>query len=70
MTGETNNSSARLLAQRLQKLREAKILSQGEIEKRTGLLCCYTTRVENGYTVPSLPTLTKYANALEVRAFS
>ena len=51
---------------KLRELREAKNLSQGDIEKRTGLIRCYTSRVENGYTVPSIGTLEKYANALEV----
>jgi len=32
-------------------------LSQGDIERRTGLLRCYLSRVENGHTVPSLETL-------------
>ena len=41
-------------------------LSQGDIEKRTGLLRCYLSRVENGHTVPSLDTLTKIAHALEL----
>ncbi len=41
-------------------------LSQGDIEKRTGLLRCYLSRVENGHTVPSLETLTKIAHALEL----
>ncbi len=41
-------------------------MSQGDIEKRTGLLRCYLSRVENGHTVPSLETLTKIAQALEV----
>lgn len=51
---------------RLRELREKKNLSQGDIEHRTGLLRCYTSRVENGHTVPSLETLEKYAHALEV----
>jgi transcriptional regulator with XRE-family HTH domain len=55
-----------LINERLRELREAKNLSQGDIEKRTGLLRCYTSRVENGHTVPSLETLEKYAGALEV----
>jgi len=54
------------IGQRLRELREAKNLSQGDIEKRTGLLRCYTSRVENGYTVPSVATLEKYARALEI----
>ncbi len=41
-------------------------LSQGDIEKRTGLLRCYLSRVENGHTIPSLETLTKIAQALEI----
>ncbi len=41
-------------------------LSQGDIEKRTGLLRCYLSRVENGHTVPSLETLTKIAGALDM----
>ncbi|HLY62866.1 MAG TPA: helix-turn-helix domain-containing protein [Terriglobia bacterium] len=54
---------------RLRELREAKGFSQGDIEKRTGCLRCYTSRVENGHTVPSLETLEKYAGALEVELY-
>ena|SRR5579864_6144822 len=55
-----------LIGQRLRELRESKNLSQGDIEKRTGLLRCYTSRVENGHTVPAIETLEKYARALEI----
>jgi len=55
-----------IIGDRLRELREEKNFSQGEIEKRTGLLRCYTSRVEHGYTVPSVETLEKYARALEV----
>jgi transcriptional regulator with XRE-family HTH domain len=41
-------------------------LSQGDIEKKTGLLRCYLSRVENGHTVPSLDTLSKIASALDL----
>ena len=47
-------------------LRLQKGLSQGDIEKKTALLRCYLSRVENGHTVPSLETLSKIANALDV----
>jgi transcriptional regulator with XRE-family HTH domain len=47
-------------------LREQRNLSQGDIEKRTGLLRCYLSRVENGHTVPSVDTLEKLARGLEV----
>ena len=55
-----------MLADRLKELREKRQFSQGDVEKRTGLLRCYISRVENGHTVPSLGTLEKWANALEV----
>src|ERR1700723_2359466 len=55
-----------IIADRLRALREAKHLSQGDIEKRTGLLRCYISRVENGHTIPSLQTLERFATALEV----
>ncbi len=51
---------------KLRELRLAKNLSQGDIQKRTGLFRCYTSRVEHGHTVPSIGTLEKYASALEV----
>lgn len=55
-----------IIADRLRALREEKKLSQGDIEKRTGLLRCYISRVENGHTVPSIETLEKLARAMEV----
>ena len=51
---------------RIKKLRTSKGLSQGDIEARTKLFKCYVSRVENGYTVPSVQTLEKLASALEV----
>ena len=51
---------------RLRMLREEKNLSQGDIEKKTGLLRCYVSRVENGHTVPAIETLEKMARALEI----
>src|ERR1700747_3343660 len=41
-------------------------MSQGDIEKRTGLLRCYLSRVENGHTIPSLDTLAKIAGAMDM----
>jgi transcriptional regulator with XRE-family HTH domain len=46
--------------------RQQRGLSQGDIERRTGLLRCYLSRVENGHTMPSLDTLKKIALALEL----
>ena len=42
-------------------------MSQGDIEKKTGLLRCYLSRVENGHTIPSLETLQKIAKALDLQ---
>jgi transcriptional regulator with XRE-family HTH domain len=55
-----------VIGEKLKALRAQKNLSQGDIEKRTGLLRCYLSRVENGHTVPSVDTLEKMARALEV----
>ena len=55
-----------IIGTRLRSLREDRKLSQGDIEKRTGLLRCYISRVENGHTVPSIETLEKLAAALEI----
>jgi transcriptional regulator with XRE-family HTH domain len=51
---------------KLLELRVAKHLSQGDIEKRAGLLRAYTSRVEHGHTVPTIETLEKYAIALGI----
>jgi transcriptional regulator with XRE-family HTH domain len=60
-TGLGMNIGATIRTYRLQKG-----MSQGDIEKRTGLLRCYLSRVENGHTIPSLDTLAKIAHALDL----
>jgi transcriptional regulator with XRE-family HTH domain len=55
-----------VIGERLKELRKQKQISQGDVEKRTGLLRCYISRVENGHTVPAIETLEKMARALEV----
>ena len=55
-----------ILGHRLRELRQQKRYSQGDIQSRTGLLRCYISRVENGYTVPNVETLEKLARALDV----
>jgi transcriptional regulator with XRE-family HTH domain len=60
------NNPAMIIGDRLREMREAKKLSQGDIEKRTGLFRCYISRVENGHTVPGIETLEKMARAFEV----
>lgn len=58
------------IGRKLRELRVAKNLSQGDIEKRTGLLRAYTSRVENGHTSPSIATLEKYAHVLGVPLYT
>ena len=55
-----------MIGDRLRDLREAKHLSQGDIEKRIGLFRSYISRVEHGHTLPGIETLEKLAHALEV----
>jgi transcriptional regulator with XRE-family HTH domain len=55
-----------IIGDRLREIREERKLSQGDIEKRTGLLRCYISRVENGHTVPAIETLEKLAKALDI----
>jgi transcriptional regulator with XRE-family HTH domain len=55
-----------MIGDRLRDIREQRKLSQGDVEKRTGLLRCYISRVENGHTVPALATIEKLAHAFEL----
>ncbi len=54
------------IGETIRNFRLQKGMSQGDIEKRTGLLRCYLSRVENGHTIPSLDTLAKIAAAMDV----
>ena len=69
-SGKEHNESAHsrglAIGGRIRQIREERGLSQGDIEKKTGLLRCYTSRVENGFKVPRLDTLERFASALDV----
>jgi transcriptional regulator with XRE-family HTH domain len=54
------------LGQRLRRIREEKGLSQDDVERASGLLRCYISRVELGHTVPSRDALERFAAALDV----
>lgn len=58
-----------IVGQRLREIRDAKNLSQHDIEKATGLVRPYISRVENGHTVPSVGTLQKWAGALGMQLY-
>ena len=55
------------IGETIRNFRLQKGMSQGDIEKRTGLLRCYLSRVENGHTIPSLDTLAKIAGAMDMQ---
>ena len=52
------------IGHRLTSLREEKKPSQGDIEKRTGLLRCYISRVKNGHTGKDARFLNKLSRFL------
>lgn len=54
------------IGETIRNFRLQKGMSQGDIEKRTGLLRCYLSRVENGHTIPSLDTLARIASAMDL----
>jgi transcriptional regulator with XRE-family HTH domain len=55
-----------IVGERIRSLRQEKKLSRGDLQERTGLQRTYIWRVENGYTVPAIETLEKFARGLEV----
>jgi transcriptional regulator with XRE-family HTH domain len=57
------------IGERLKSIREGKNMSQGDVERRTGLLRCYISRVEHGHTVPSVETLEKLSRALDMKIY-
>jgi transcriptional regulator with XRE-family HTH domain len=61
-----NSDNQMNIGETIRNFRMQKGMSQGDIEKRTGLLRCYLSRVENGHTVPSLDTLAKIASSLDI----
>jgi len=66
-TGPSDEPHSMNIGMTIRGFRQQKGMSQGDIEKRTGLLRCYLSRVENGHTVPSLDTLKKIAGALDLQ---
>jgi len=59
-----------IVGEHLPTLREQKTLSQGDVEKRTGLLRCHISRVENEHTVRTVETLEKLARAFDMFTLS
>jgi transcriptional regulator with XRE-family HTH domain len=55
-----------LIGKRLRKARELLNMSQGDVEKRTGLMRSYISRIENGHSEPALETLEKLARAFDI----
>jgi transcriptional regulator with XRE-family HTH domain len=59
-----------VIGDRLRALREQRNMSQGDIEKLTGLLRVYISRIENSHTTPAMETLEKFARALDVPMYA
>lgn len=55
------------IGKRLRELREAKGLSEGDVEARTGLPHTHISLVESGNSTPTLQVLQRWANALDVK---
>ena len=43
-----------LIGERIRAIREAKNLTQGDVEKQSGLRASYVSRVEHGHAPPSV----------------
>jgi len=54
---------------RIRSVREAKGLSQGDLERATGLLRSHLSRIEHGHTTPSIENLERIAAALGMRLY-
>ena len=59
-----------LIGSRLRALRKEMNLTQGDIQKRTGMASAYISRVEGGHTVPTLANLEKFARAFEMPLYA
>jgi transcriptional regulator with XRE-family HTH domain len=57
------------IARQLRAIRTYRRLSRKQLADRTGLQSPYISRLENGHTIPSLETLTRFATALEVKLY-
>lgn len=55
------------IGQTMKALRIKKKLTQADIKRKCGIQEPYQSRLENGVCLPSLPTLAKYADALEIK---
>src|ERR1700685_2582 len=61
---------AMLIAERIRAFRQYRKLSQGDIERRCGLMRCYISRVENGHSIPVIETLEKMARAMDIPLYA
>jgi transcriptional regulator with XRE-family HTH domain len=59
-----------VIGDRVKAIRKQKNLTQGDIEKTTGLLRNYLSRLENGHSVPTVETLQKLASAMSVPLYT
>jgi transcriptional regulator with XRE-family HTH domain len=57
------------VGQRLRELREKRGWTQGDVERASGMLRAYISRVELGRTVPSVESIERFAAILDVPTY-
>jgi transcriptional regulator with XRE-family HTH domain len=66
MTRNKPTSLSLRLGAKIARLRRTKRLTQGYVEKATGLPAGYLSRIEHGFIVPGLEVLAAISSVLEV----
>jgi transcriptional regulator with XRE-family HTH domain len=56
----------RQIGEHIRELRERRGLTQGDVERCTGMLRAYISRVEHGHTIPSIEIVERFAAFFEV----
>ena len=59
-------NTVEIMAKNIKRLRENKKLSQDDLSIKSGVIQAQISRIERGLVEPSISTLEKLANALEV----
>ncbi len=62
----THNDITALVGSKIKSIRKKKKMSSEELANQSGLSIGYISRVENGHQSPTLSTLSKLADALDV----
>lgn len=66
VSGMTDDELARVIADNVRAARTARDMTQGALSEKTGIAVPHISRLEKGAHLPSVATLKKVAEALEV----